>query len=55
MSMFTTKNESAHCWPTIAVRPSATMIETIASRIGIVAATAAPKTSSRMISAAGSP
>ena len=39
MSMFTTKNESSNAWPTSAVRPSATTIETSASTIGSDAAT----------------
>ena len=39
VSMFTTKIESSHCWPTSAVRPSATTIETIARMSGSVAAT----------------
>ena len=50
-SMFTTKKESSNAWPTSAVRPSATTIETTARTIGTSEATSAPKTTSRTISA----
>ncbi len=55
VSMFTTKTESSNCCARRAVSPSATTIETIAISSGISPATTAPKTSSRMISAAGKP
>ncbi len=53
--MFTTKIDRSNGWASSAVRPSATTIETIAISSGTSPATTAPKTSRRMISAAGSP
>src|SRR5215218_50258 len=53
--MFTTKIERSVTWPTIAVSPIATRIETIAIATGIRAATTAPKTSSRITIATGRP
>ena len=53
--MFTMKIESPNSSERSAVRPSATMIDTIAIRSGMSPATTAPKTSTRTISAAGKP
>ncbi len=55
VSMLMTKTESSNCCATTAVSPSATTIETIAMSSGTSPATTAPKTSSRMMSAAGRP
>ena len=46
--MLTTKKERSITRPTSAVKPSATMIETMASTIGMPAATSAPKTTTRI-------
>ena len=54
-SMFTTNRFSSNAWPITATRPIATTIERIAITSGIAAPTSVPKTSTRMISAAGSP
>ena len=53
--MFTTKNETSNAWPTIAVKATAITIDSSPSSTGTRPATTAPKTSTRMISAAGSP
>jgi len=53
--MFTMNVESVNSSETIATKPSATMIETIAVRSGTRPATTAPKTRRRTMSAAGSP
>ncbi len=53
--MFTTKTESVNASATSAQRPSATMIAISAITSGISPATTAPKTSSRMMNAAGRP
>src|SRR4051794_6235470 len=53
--MLTTKNETSNAWPTRAVRATATTIDSSPSSTGTRPATTAPNTSTRMISAAGSP
>ena len=55
VSMLMTNTESVNPWATAPVRPRATTIETMARSSGSPAATRAPKTSTRMISAAGRP
>ena len=55
VSMFTRKIESSNCCARSAESPSATTIETIAISSGTSPATTAPKTSRRMMSAAGRP
>ena len=55
VSMLMTNTESVNPWATAPVRPRATTIETMARSSGSPAATSAPKTSTRMISAAGRP
>ena len=55
MSMLTRKTESSNCCARSALSPSATTIATIAISSGTSPATTAPKTSRRMMSAAGSP
>ncbi len=55
VSMFTMKIESSKLCERIATSPSAARIENIAISSGTTPATTAPKTSSRMIRAAGSP
>ena len=53
--MLTTKNETSNAWPTRAVKATAITIDRSPSSTGTRPATTAPKTSKRMISAAGSP
>ena len=53
--MLTTKNETSNAWPTSAVKATAITIESSPSSTGTSPATTAPNTSTRMISAAGSP
>ncbi len=53
--MLTTKNETSNACPTSAVKATATTIESSPSSTGTSPATTAPNTSTRMISATGSP
>ena len=53
--MFTMKNDRSKALPTMAVAPTAAVIDTIATRIGMPAATSAPNTTTRITRATAIP